>query len=317
MHYNMTVKLTPSTAIAAPLEQLHTKSTIPSVKGLVLSTSLCCFCKHDICLPALADLSDDNLFKNDFYSFIISTSASSTVTGTLIKINHDGSETPYIITNDDYGTFYPLGTLRADVWGFKLEWRKVATLLKFGRFKFNLKVETPFLRSIFDEDTPCFELQPWSCEAEHGTVRLETTQKGYIQDGFDFRGLQVPPSTSDFFWKQQIRTYGLLSRKTITETDSIPDTQFRERQIQTRTSRTWDLRLDWMRGVTTDFLTRELLLSNPILVSDFNQFNVDKYRNIELKYLETGDPEKQPNDHHEFYTVKFEDYKKATIKRHG
>ena len=72
-----------------------------------------------------------------------------------------------------------------------------------------------------------------------------------------------------------------------------------------------------MRGAITNFLVKEMFLSNPIKISDFNQYSVEKYRNIETKYLATEDPEKGNYDYHEFYNVKFEDYRKANIKRHG
>ena len=313
----MAIKLTPSVSNPAVIEYLHTKDQVTSIKGLLLSESLCCFCKCDVCLPAVADLSDNNIYKNDFYSFILSTPTNSTVTGTLIKIAPDGTETSFVIIDDTYGTFYSLGTLRADVWAFKLDWRKVAITEGFGRYRFNITVENPFVREIFNEDTPCFELQPWSCETEHSTVRMETSQRGYIEDGFDFRGLSIPPSTTEIAWPQQIRLYGELSRTIATDTDSVEDNQRQSRQIQTRNFRNWNLRLDWIPGKVSSFLIDEMLLSNPIKISDFNQFSVERYRDIETKYLDVEDPQKPDRDVYEFFNIKFEDYKKGKIKRHG
>lgn len=317
----MAIKLTPSTNIVSPLEQLHTKDTVPAVIGSVVASASCCFCDCDLCLPAIADLSTNDEFKNDFYSFIISAPTTSTVTGTLIKIAQDGSETEIVITDQTYGDFFALGSARADVWAFKLLWKNVATLQGFGRYRFNIKtVQTA--KVIFEMDTPCFELAPWSCEAEHETVRIEVSQKGYIEDGFDFRGLTfITPGPSEGVprteWIQQIRLYGMLNRTFVTETDTIPDTDRRERQIQTRNYRNWNLKLNWMPGIITEFVVNEMMLANPILLSDFNQFNVEKYRNQETKFLSVEDPEKGLYDDNEFYNIKLEDYRKATIKRHG
>lgn len=313
----MSIKLTPSTSIAAPLEYLHTKDTVTAIKGLVLTSAGCCFSKYDLPMPAIADLVDNTTYKNDFFSFILSTAINSTVTGTLIKINEDGTETPYIITDQTYGDFYDLNVMKSGVWGFKLLWRNVAALLDFGKFKFNITVSNPFARSIYDETTPCFDLMPWSCETEHETVRIETGQSGYIEDGFDFRGLSYPPSTTEIKWAQQIRLYGKLNRTFVTETDSIPDGKREERQIQTMNYQNWNLKLNFMSGSITNFLVKEMFLSNPIKLSDFNQFNVEEYRGIKVKYLSTEDPDKGDRNKREFYNVKFEDYKKANIKRHG
>lgn len=314
----MSIKLTPSSNVPSPLTQVHTKDTINSIKGLVLSGSACIFGRCDICLPALADLVSDNVYKNDFYTFILSTSTNSIVTGTLIKTNSDGTETSIVIVDNTYGDFYPLGTLRSDVWGFKLKWKNVATLLGFGRYRFNITIENPFLRTVFNEDTPCFDLMPWSCENEHPTTRIEVAQKGYIEDGFDFRGLTFPPSLTEISWQQQIRVYGELKRTgRTTETDGVEDNQRRDLQIQTRNFKNWDLRLDWMEGITSNFIIDEMCLASPIKVSSFNQFAVEDYRDVELKYLSSDDPEKITGDKHEFYIIKFEDYKKGTIKRHG
>jgi len=316
----MAIKLTPSVSTPAVIEYLHTKDQVQSVNGLILSTSLCCYCKCDVCLPALADLSDSDVYKNDFYPFILSSPLGTTVTGTLIKIDPNGVETNIVIVDNTYGTFYDSGYFdRAEVWGFVLDWRKVATVSGFGRYRFNITIKNSSSTVIYNEDSPCFELQPWSCETEHSTVRLETTQQGYIHGGFDFRGLTPSGSgqSRPLLWRQQIRLYGELSRKFTTETDSIANNKYESRQIQTRIYKNWSLRLDWVPGKVTKFLTEEMLLSNPIKVSGFNQFSPEIWRDVQLKYLETGDPDKGEYNVYEFYTIEFEDFKKDKIKRHG
>ena len=119
-------------------------------------------------------------------------------------------------------------------------------------------------------------------------------------------------------WEQQIRVYGELKRTgRTTETDGVEDNQRRDLQIQTSNFKNWTLRLDWMQGITSNFIIDEMCLASPIKVSSFNQFAVEDYRDVELKYLNSEDPEKLTGDKHEFYNIKFEDYKKGTIKGHG
>ncbi len=313
----MAIRIDPISSTPAPLEFLHTKDTVLSIEGLILSAAGCCFCKCDLCLPILVDLADDDPFKNDFSSFIISATTNATVTPTIIKLNQDGTETNIPVDDQTFGDLFDFGVLRSDVWAFKLIWRQLAAVHGYGRFKFNLDVKK-FSKKIFNEDSVCFEITPWSCEAQHETVRIEVAQKGSIEDGFDFRGLIDPTSNAEISWLQQIRTYGMLTRTGYTtETESIPDGSRRERQIQTRNFKNWNLKLNWIRGVTSDFIIDEMMLANPIKVSDFNAFNTLEYRDIELKYLSTEDPEKPERDQHEFFNIKLEDYRKAKIKRHG
>ena len=122
------IRIDPAVSSLNTSEYYSTLETFKAAKLLVLSGSDCCYgCSVD--LPAMANLSDPtDIYTNDLADFIIKVNTGDVVTGTLIKIDPDGTETDYVITDNTYGRYWATGSLKTNVWGFLLNWYNVANL---------------------------------------------------------------------------------------------------------------------------------------------------------------------------------------------
>lgn len=299
------IKLTPTASLVGVQNYLHTVRTVQAIEKNI-TTNICdagLYC--DMPIPAFAYLSDSSDTRaNDFRTFILRPPTGSTVTATIINLK---TGTEYTASNT-YGSLFPTGSLAPNIWAFKLDWYKVADVVGFGKYKVNISIENGSGDVLFDKDSPCFDLKPYSCSAAFGTVRIETKQTGYIESGFDYSSIPAG-------WSQQLRWYGKLKKTTPTTTaDRIIDNNKNLLEVQTQVIDNYDLNLYFIhRDVSKDFL-KDQLLSSPIKVQDYNeQKNNGSYRDVLLSYVDV--PERTGNNV-EFLTIKLVEYKQNTVKRY-
>ncbi len=323
------IKVNPAVTDLNTREYLATIRTVSSTKADAIIGGDCCFCfpNCDWCMPAIANLTNPtDGYTNDKKEFILQVALNSTVVGTLIKIAPDGTETPTVIVDNTYGQFFALGVLRANVWGFILDWYKVANTLGFGKYKFNRTVENSSATETFNEDSVCFQLMPYNCDNAHRTVRIETEQFGYFEGGFDYTGIQpsIPLAgglqavQQGAGWPQQIRLYGRFFREGYDYTvDNIVLEGRGQEQVQAQTIRRYSLLLDTIENKLSYPLITDMLLAPDVRISDYNIENssglIDRRR---VTMTDIGDPIITTLNQNEFYDLKFLDWKQDNVHRY-
>lgn len=308
----MAIILTPTTISLASLDYYHTKTQFPIGRSLILGADNCCFGSCEMPLPVFADLDNENISRNnDFTKFIFKVPTGSVVTCTLTNLN---TNTDYIITDTTYGSFADVGDIATEplVWAFVLNWFKVANLITFGDYKINVTIVNGSATEIFNEDSPCYYLRPYTCDNAQGTIRFDVFQQGYIEDGFDYRDMT---GLAGFFKPQQIRVYGSIDRSPITTTDYLSSSERENLQVQTAIHHEYTADIYHFGGKTYDLFFKRLLLENPITVNSYDGLDSDTLENRKLSYL-SADKSPKVNSKQERVIITLEDNSKATIKRY-
>lgn len=321
----MSIRITPDTPSLNTREYFSTKKQVTATKSVAVLGSECCFCipNCDWVLPAIADITDSDPRKNDKKDFIIKVPVASTVIGTLIKIAPDGTETSTIIVDDTLGRFYDTGVIKNLVWAFNLDWRKVALSGShgFGQYKFNITISNSTPTEIFNKDSIVFQLIPWSCENAHRTVRIETKQSGFFEDGFDYTGLKVGVSgesevVPQKFWAQQIRLWGRFQRTDFElEVDNIVSQERGEEMVQSRTVKVYTLQLDTIETELSNPLIRDMLQAPDVRISDYNISNIEEYNSVRVTMTEIATPVNFTLNKNEFFEISFTEFFKANVHR--
>ncbi len=242
---------------------------------------------------------------NDISSFINEVGASYTVVATLTE--SDGTE--HIITDNTYGLFYSIGTLKAGVWGFQLNWNKVANLLGFGHYTFTIVTSNGFGRAIPNEEF-CYKLIPFSCDNADGTVRITTFKNGYIENGFDYRNLSVGD------WKDQIRLDGYFKfddYETIVDNLLLSNRDLH--QIQTQIVDNFNLVLKRISPDVSIEFVKDSLLANRMFIDDYNVSNVYDYKEKFVSLVSIDKPIQSEINGTLTYLIKFTEFNQSTLKR--
>lgn len=307
------ITLTPTNSYPATAEYLHTKHQFNTVKSLSIDPSACCFGDCQMPLPVFADLDNvSNTRNNDFSKWIFEVPTGSSVVCTLTNLN---TSTDYVITDTTYGLFTDVGDIadRPLVWCFILQWQKVADLISFGDYRINITIINESDTELFNQNSPCYRLQPFSCESAHNTIRLQVMQEGYNQSGFDWRGLT---GLYNLLKPQQIRLWGSIDKTPITTTDFIPNSSRADSHVQTEIHHEYELRLFYIDGSTYDGLVKNLLLEAVINVNSYGVFDSSIVNELQTTFLSVDKEAKDSNNKQERITVKLTDYKKDNLKRY-
>lgn len=299
---------------------IHHKDTVQATTSLVSEGGDCCWCSCDTIIPAFADLDNPtDKAKNDFFSWILKLPLNATITATLTNLD---SDTDYVITDNTLGRLFATGVLKTQVWGFIVDWYKVANTHGFGNYQMNLTVENGASQEIFNKDYPKFQLLPYSCQAAHNTVRIESHNSGYIEGGFDYRGIDITDNaggikaTPEVYWKQQIRWWGRLDIiNHPVQTDNIYDNYRNLEQVQTQIEDEYNLRLEFIKTDVSKQIIYDNLLADYVLINDYNANSVDTYRDVKLSLSSIDNPQPFKN-RTLLYNIKFVNYKQNRLKRH-
>ena len=312
------IRVNPSTSSLNTREYFSTKFTKTAAPSLVLSAGSCCVgCVSD--LPAIANLTDpSDEITNDKTDFILFVGKGTTVVGTLIKIAPDGTETNYTIIDDSYGNFYNTGVLKTSYWGFLLDWFKVASNLGFGRYKLNISVTNIVGTVVYNEDSPCFRLLPYSCDNAHRTIRITTEQKGYFEGGFDYTGLSYDlDGEIKTTWRQEIRLWGRFFRSTRRlETDNIVTKDRGQEQIQAQTVKVFSLLLDTIQPNVSNRILDDMLLAPEVYINDYNINGNTVENNERVTLIGLGDPVINSLSREEFYNIELEEFFQNNLHRY-
>ena len=315
--------LEPNAQTALLGDYLHTRGEIypATTNGRDMMDKCCqCFNNCDYVIPQFVDETNEP-YKNDFQSYWIPLNAANEVTITLWKIESDGSETSYEITDNTYGIYFSKGTLKPNLVNFYVEWKKIRDTLGFGKYYFVFDI---FIISsgttISHGRSSFFQLMPYSCEAANGTARITVRNTGYIEGGNDYTGLNG--YTLGFggrrsYWEQQIRFFGRVVRLAPETLEDYLVTNTRgQEMIQKQRIPNYQLQVNNIKNNASQPLINDYFLSNYITVDDYNINNVQNFRN--LRIIETG-VESETNfvgTENEFFVFNLRPYTQNILKRY-
>ena len=324
----MAIRVTPTSSSLNTSGYLHGVDTVKAIRSGVLGDTTCTLsllgaCQRDI--PAFAYTADElDEYRNDFRSFIYQVPTGATVIATLTAISPNGTETDYTITDDTYGNLFTTGTVKSGVWAFILRWYNVADTLGYGCYKFNVTIVNSAATELTNYTTPCFDLKPWSCEASHRTVKITTHQRGYIVNGFDYRGIQYGftfsgglGATQKTSWPQELRWYGRFYPTTPTYINETVQDSFRnEQQLQSQYVENYTLRLDHLYSELSSPFFRDSFLAGEIYISNYWYNDVEHYDHIRVNPKDITDRSARPLNRNQKFEIELEEFTKATLKRH-
>lgn len=299
----MAIVLTPDTPDLESRAYYAGKGTAIPCRKHLPSASACSFnlFNCDTPIPQFVDITDPNdKYKNDWHAFEFEVLEGTLAVGTLTNRN-----TTEVIELTEanaaaFGTFYPAGTWseQPDRVGIVIDWKAVQETAGYGCYTLSEKiysdeVEPELLETIYEL---CFDLKPYSCQRAHGTIRIETLQKGYIQNGPDYRGMFSTSYTETGLpllvlgWKEQIRWYGAMyPDKPDEQSDFVVMSSRIEEQIQQKITDKYRIELHRLRSDFGKHLTNNQFLAPEILITDYNSDNYEIYRDKKVRKVSTDE----------------------------
>lgn len=304
------IVLNPLTNVQGTEELYSTRFLVQSTGGYT-DSPISCFDSCGISLPAFTNLSSNSDRENDKFNFSFPVSSGHYIIATLLK-----GDDEYIINDQTYGDYEPVGSISTalDWWGFILDFKKVANELGYGGVQLQIEIKLTLDDSTVKTiNSPCFEIMPYDCQLADKTVKIFVSQKGYLKNGIDWRGLE-----NTGFEKFEIRTYGRLKEiDPTTVTESVIDSEDKSRQISTGIYSNFTLSLNWMDYLIKEVILKHYMTANPIEISDFNIDSATPFDKVKLKFLSVDGLDKPIGQRQEMCNINLEDYQKDNIKRHG
>ena len=308
----MAIKLTPSASNTNTIEYLHTEELFSCRKSYEVLPDVCSALSCRQPIPVFADLVNTTSTRNnDFTKWRFTAPIGGSVECILTRCD---TNTTYTINDTTYGAFMDVGDLATypNDWSFAIEWYRVANLIGFGTYSLEFTIKDASLNTLFSESTPCYFLQPYSCDDANGTVRFEVLQNGYNQSGFDWGGFT---GLFKLFTKQQIRLNGYVKKTAISETDYVTTSQYKSDHVQTRVYHEYEVTLRSVDEYVYLKLVKGLLLEMPVMLTVYDTSNDTKYDNFEVKFLDVESEEFDKNRQSNV-KIKFDDYSRNNIKRY-
>jgi len=298
---------------------IHHRDQVVATSSMLSNVDTdCCFCSCESVIPAFAYLDDeDNADKNDIYSWILKVPDNCTVVATLTNLD---TGTEYVITDQTYGNFYDVNELKDNVWGFVIHWVKVADLIGFGNYQLNIETSNATPTVLSSTDSPKFQLMPYTCESAHNTVRIQTVNTGYIEGGFDYRGIIILNPFGGLIkgiegWVKQVRWWGRIDVIAHpVQIDNLSDNYRNLLQVQTQIETEYNLRLEFIPTDVSNQIIYDYLLSDYLLISDYNANNIDSYKNKKVSLLNIDNPQPFLNKT-VLYNIKFVNFTQNNLKR--
>ena len=283
---------------------MATKKCMPIVNPFTSDFSDFCKC-NCACTPIFKAFyhSDGNEYKNDKSSFLYKKAIS---TDTIdLRLYKDGVQVDNLNDND-YGVFYDFGSLaNPNLKGYLLHWSSVYFAHGYGMYQVVATVTS--LGSTFTLESDIFECLIYTNERADGTVRIETTQNGYIMSGIDYTGVN---------WYQQYRISGWIEKQTPEFiTDNILNSKREKTQVQDQVVNSYILETELLPSSILNAIIYDGLLANKILLTDYNFCYYEQYRKLEV-YPDGIDEFKTYRENFNGYAkFKFTDKQQNVIKR--
>jgi hypothetical protein len=220
---------------------------------------------------------------------------------------YKNSEFAAIISNSTYGVYTDFGgfTNQPKYKEFVADWNKIYNALGAGIYYF--KITTSTLGEVSEDESIKYQLMLYSDEKANGTVRIDTYNTGTILNSdFDYNSLKP----KGFY--QSIRISGkLLPKQPKYEKDNYLDSNYNILQLQDKIINEWTLETGLLPSALSNQIIYDMLLSNTIIISDYNAFNEEQIRELSVVFDDMLEKEGY-KDH--YYRLKFKEKKQNIIK---
>mgnify|MGYP003643652334 CR=1 FL=1 len=181
------------------------------------------------------------------------------------------------ISNNTYGTFYDFGDLNnVNYTGFVVDWELVYSALGAGSYQ--IKADKVILGVSTTFESQKFFLAGYTDALADGTVRVESYQNGNIlNNDFDYTDILAGG------WYQSFRMKGKLSAPSPKiNTDRILNENYELVQVQDKITKEWELETEQIPAFLSNKLIYDNTLANKFLVTDYNIYNHEIYRRMDL-----------------------------------
>lgn len=268
---------------------------LASVSELIQNNIDYCQYECEYIEPVFANVGGD-WWENDKNSFLFQKVVSAdTITIQLWK----GNEKVADISDDTYGTYYSSFTNQPLYRGFIVEWEKVFD--EEGAGLYQIKADLDIMGNASTFESHRFQLLPYSDILANGTVRIESYQTGNIlASEFDYTDLL------DGGWYNSFRIKGFFGFKTPKlEIDNYLNQDYKQEQIQDKVSTEWTLETNLLPSYISNVLAYDNILANKLLITDYNIFNTEIFRRIEVYPQEFGDVSHYANNRNTKFIIIF------------
>jgi hypothetical protein len=301
------------TKVAEPIGAI-TRPDVPAFK-----LRECCFA-----LPALADTSDADIYRNDKHS-IIGKYDKDLYTTVVISLEKyvNGSWTEQVqISDNTYGTYYSLGSLtdtttQLNYVGFYCEWRNVLSAFGEGTYRFNF-IETDFQAAETTTLYPFeFCLQNYTDERADFTTRFQWNTQGFRADWqteldtWDFS--QIPDG-----WDNQLRFPQSIFGGTKSEytREFIRYQNGQQKYLQDEQVEKYTWHSGQYPAELHNFIKTCVLQSDYLTVTDYNSNNPNIFKDKAINADGNYEPDWKYNNRRAFVSVDFaEEYQNRVKKR--
>lgn len=214
-------------------------------------------------------------YKNDFKSLIFKRQLpTDTYTMKLVKCS---TGTEYLLdASSTYGTFYDFGDFEdyPDYTGFKLEWFNVINDLGVGKYK--LITEYSIAGVTGKYESCLYRLLIYDLKQAIYTVRFDSVLNSYYEaQDIDLTGL---------FWQDSIRVPGTFGKRQINlEEDSLVYKNRTVKDVKTEYLNEYSFESELISRCAFPNLADWILRGDELIVSDFNPYAADDYKNFAIK----------------------------------
>ncbi len=224
-----------------------------------------------------------------------------------IKVFKDGVEVA-TITDDTYGIYYPSFTEQTLYVGCLIEWVKLYN--DFGIGIYTVEAHKTILGEEEIEYSHNFDVKLYSDLRANHTVRIETYQTGNIlRSPFDYTNLITGG------WYQSLRIDGYFGTNIPKlDIDNYMNSSYEVLQIRDKVINEWTLQSQLLPIFISKPLIYDYILANKILISDYNYFNEDIYRRLQVYCKEITNKKEFSGSKNAIFTLKFSDKKEDIIK---
>jgi hypothetical protein len=210
------------------------------------------------------------------------------------------------LVNNTYGEFHNFQMYV----GYIIYWENIYTI--FGRGSYKIKADMTVAGQSMNWQSRDFCLEQYDTLRADKTFRLETYQTGSIlRSGYNYDELGLNRG-----WYQSYRVRGKFGNKKPTlESDYLLTSDRRLLQLQDKVSYEYELQTDLIPADLANSIIEDNLIANEIFISDYNIFNSEVYRRIELIPSSISDVKHYSNNRRISYTITFKDRFDNILKR--
>jgi len=268
-----------------------------------------CFCNFecDYQEPVFATLPADasDTIKNDQTATLYRLfDPADTITINLIRNGLDIA----VLTGSALGTDFPLGSLVPQPLyrGFLIDWNKV--LDAHGSGIYQVRADVVILGTPLQIFTNEFNLTLFSEYTADRTVRIETFQNGNIESSqFDY---------TDLNWFQSIRIPGKFwDKQPKFTTENLLSGSRSIIQVQDSVRNVYTLNTELLNSKAANRMIYDYFLANKVFITDYNLFNFEIYRQLEVYPEDYGDATYFSQSRKGIFEFTFTDKKQDILKR--